>query len=391
MNRIEGAFGAVPRRAGRDIGLSRGHFAVLLELCDRRDHTTGAVRVSQSTLGSAVALGCQRVNAVIGDLVRWRYVRKLGPLQYAIVYPVGSTNNCRPGDDSSNTGSDRLPGDTQCRNRDDTNCRTRGDTVQRNQISISETLPLPCGTSGTEGEGEPGKQVGRGSGESGTGRGQPAIRFTSRWDPAARNAVNDLVGSEQAFIADFITAVSGTLNPPVDVDGASYVRQLAERLGGFAPTVVAALATDPVIKGRVRDMPAAAALEAAAKVLARTQAAAAATLPILPPGVEDDLPPPIAEALRLRRAFVEVWSLVNGREIDRAWLSDLHVDGLDAGGNVLRLSVELRYNASYIEGSLHGQMLTAARQLWPEVKRVCCSARSISRPGLARPLAEVRT
>lgn len=239
---------------------------------------------------------------------------------------------------------------------------------------------------------------GGGSDLRGEGDDPPDIRFTARWDRAARDAVLRLYRGDRRHVAVFVARLSGTLHPPSGADGASWVRLVDEKIGGHPPEVLRLLA-DRVISEQVRDVAAVSRLVGWASAIARdveleaaraleAERAAAgerAALARLAPGVEPDAAPPRVDALALRRVFVA--RTPSGAAIDEAWLTDLLV--LDRTGYVLRLSVERDYAARYVGSSqMHGQLIDAARHLWPSVRLIDCRSRERGDGRIPHPSSE---
>lgn len=105
--------------------------------------------------------------------------------------------------------------------------------------------------------------------ETAAREGGRGIKFSRGWNAEAREAAAQLAASPLAkhVVGSFLAEVSGTLNPPVQADPASYVRQLGAKLGKFPAETLAKVAAR-VLAERARDLPAVAELERLARGMA---------------------------------------------------------------------------------------------------------------------------
>ena len=363
----DGPFAAVPRNAGRDRRMTRGHFAVLVEMAGLRDHKTNITHASQQKIGTLVHLGRQRVNSIVADLIAWGYLRPSGPLKYMIAYDA----NCHPIDDSDDQSECRIRGDTsdgvhraKCdtgyRTGGDENCRPSNDTDQR----IDSDFPSQSG----------------GSGQTLDAAGTVTpTRWATGWSADARASVGDLAAdTASAHVAAFVASVCGSLNPPPHADPAAYVADLAMRLTRFPAAILVDLVHDDAVASRTRDLPGVATLVAAAENVAKRHAANATAPPLARPDRA------AREAAQLRNSFRELFAGSDGAAIDRAWFRELVVEGI--AGRTLHVSVREPWQALQINDKLSSKLTRAASRIWPDVRMVECNPREGRRA--IRPASE---
>lgn len=192
--------------------------------------------------------------------------------------------------------------------------------------------------------------------------------WKSDWDMAARNAVQDLLGTGLAHVAThLLVPVVGTLGPPKGVHGASYVRDLAEMVGRFPPEVLGVVAQALKLE-RKYDLPAACdvhALARAAAPMAGSKSAAAPRAGRTAPDTDawlaalargDGADPTIALSRQLVQRL--------GPEVTVAWFAGLEVQ---REGPRLRLLLPSQFLARYVAAKFLADILLAARACWPEV------------------------
>lgn len=402
----------IPARAVADERLALSHLRLLCRLGMHIDND-GWCRVRQHVLGETIALSRETVNRRLKDLVAWGYVAKddADSTGRSIFYrvlldpphrrapedadgpdelvgeegdaPAGATYAPDAGAAGPVTARSQvapelhttcdLPRHTWCDVQEITpGVIYRTSHITSSSTSSSTTLPPTPRPGGDEG----GREDGSSRIDGATPR---PLRFTRRWDAAARRTVVDLTADPaHAGVAGLVAAVCGTLNPPAEADGAAWVEQAAARLGRQPPAVLAEV-TDRIIRERRRDLPAVGEIEAWAAEAAVRQAdeaaraverdrdrrAMEAALARLAPGIESDAIPERRDALALRRVVVE--TVPNGPHLDAAWLQDLLVVGRST--EVLRLTVGQRFAAGYLASSqMHGLLVAAARRLWPAIR-----------------------
>jgi len=399
MSWIDGA-------AADDMRLSGLHFRLLAHI-GRQNARRGWLRLSQTELAEVWDVARGSINRAVSELVEWGYILKRSQRETGEAFCTYRTR--LDGDDAPpppavGRGVSRTDYTPHVSHTGDTGVTSThtGVSPLESQNRLSPTIadpppPTPAQPSRAAGEGD----CGNPGGEQGTAGGEPAAapqpRFTARWDRPAREALAHLAGSAtRAHVADMIAAVCGTLHPPSEVDGASWVRQAAAKLGGHPAPVLGELA-DRIIAKQKRDVPPVGVLaEWAAEIAARhaVRAADAAqsrqrerieaeTLARLAPGVEPDAAPQRRDAIDLRRAFVA--TIVGGAALDHAWLGSLLV--LDRTGPRLVLSAESPMIATYVASSnLAHQVQAAARTLWPQVRTVECRVHA----AVASPAASAR-
>lgn len=238
-------YSVTPPRAALDGRLTLIHFR-LMSMLGRVNTRQGWCDMSQTLF--AEALGYNRLSVVraVKELVEWRYIDKRGQEEtgsarchYRLLVdepePLDVETCHVPGDTSPPEGTCHVPGDTGVTSHVTDVLRIKTHFLdQRSEI----TPPLPPKAKAEEGGGE------------------VDLKFSKGWDFEARETVEDLRGSVTAghVVGDFIVLVCGTLNPPITVDGASFVRQLGKQLGGFEPETLHAVA-ERMLAERKRDLP----------------------------------------------------------------------------------------------------------------------------------------
>lgn len=202
------------------------------------------------------------------------------------------------------------------------------------------------------------------------------------WDEAARNAVYDLMQTDRRHVATaLLLPLVGTLNPPAGVHGASFVRDLAEQVGGWPEPVLQRLG-EAVRVERVRDLPAASKLRQMTRAVATlmtSQAQQAADA--APPRPSTDAwlaalnagnPNDPCNAF-CRRLVGRV-----GADTACAWFDQVAIErhALANGGGRLVVTLPNKFLARYVESRMFEDVRLAARAEWPDVAEVKIVARS---------------
>jgi hypothetical protein len=184
------------------------------------------------------------------------------------------------------------------------------------------------------------------------GREESTSGWAKGWTAEARAAVDHIrQGVAGARVAEvFLDRVVGLLNPPLHVDVAAYIRQLAHALVGSSDAALAA-AADQMIATQVRDLPAVGVIKAIVKAAE--------------PRLTGSLGPMAADANTADPALAATWRRVVERleaEIGAAavvnWFATARVAG--CGGGVLRLVVRTRFVKNYIDQHFGRQLRAAA-------------------------------
>lgn len=200
-----------------------------------------------------------------------------------------------------------------------------------------------------------------------------------KWDDAARNAIQDLLGDPfRAHVAtNLLIPLVGTLAPPAGVHGASYVRDLAGVVRQWPAEVLADVA-EAIRADRVRDLPSPAQARKLCKAVAHAMAAgtarpgASAVAPDIDGWVEGLLHgDPACPRVALLRALVGRL----GAASSHAWFAEAVVTR-DAD----RVMVALPRMASWVATRMETDVLIAAKAVWPGVTRVRICDRPTPQP-----------
>lgn len=379
----------VDGRMADDMRLKLPHFRVMAHV-GRQNGRRGWLRVSQSEL--AERWGCHRntVNRAFGELVAWSYLAQRtqheagesfcqykvrldgedGPLPERAAQPEGCTPESAPPSEGS-AQQDVHP----CTAAEYTRAQResappiyRARAHRLSPTDADNHPPLPSRTLVLVGEGEGGRAHG------GKRHGLTSRGWASRWDTAARNAVEDLLATPAAAVATrLLVPLVGTLSPPKGVHGASWVREVAELLGDVAPEVLDELARGLRLT-RKCDLPFAADLPPLARKAAAAVASGAAgrarggsqrgdTGPSLGAwldalGRDDavDLTVLVSRALLGRLGPETTWAWFRSAKVLHDWETGRLVVQLP--GAFVARTVAQRYAAD---------LVLAARTLWPEI------------------------
>ena len=156
------------------------------------------------------------------------------------------------------------------------------------------------------------------------------------------------------------------LNPPAEIDGPSFVRQLGLKLGGFSATVLAETA-QAVLDVRYRDLPSSSEIERIAEIAERK--CAAATSVSRPEVLSERIGPPPDLAIAAHgESFRERLRQRLGREICVSWFSDLECERLAEG--VLTCTVAVEFKARWINTHFAEALTACATAEFEGVKRV---------------------
>lgn len=188
--------------------------------------------------------------------------------------------------------------------------------------------------------------------------------WASGWSDTAIDAARTVAASPRVGIVAtvFIAEVRGVLMPPAGVDGAAYVRQLANRLGDFDAATLAATAAVMIDNRGVR-LPGAGDVAAVARTIVAERAAVAhrvanvAAVPVhaASPDVVARWP---AIRERLGRAI--------GSDRLRAWFDG--VAPVDVDGGHLVLAAPSRHVARWIDQNFADAVVAAASHDLPAVR-----------------------
>ncbi len=391
----------VDGRMADDLRLKLPHFRVMAHV-GRQNGRRGWLRISQTELARRWGMGRTTVSRACNDLVAWGYLMQQsqheagesfcqykvrldgedstpGPTQVGEANPLeikgsaGRIANDEIDPDQGGvcatehtpqTGGSVLPTAHMCAPTDYTGVLPTAHppyieharTDYRRQTP-NNTLPPTAVTLREAGEGEDHSRPGLNS-----------WGWKDGWDQAARNAVQDLLGTDLGHVAThLLIPVVPTLNPPRGVHGASYVRDLASMVGRFPPEVLSVVAQSLKLT-RESDLPATRSVHALARAAApmagRPDAAAPragrtapdtdAWLAALARG--DGADPTIALSRQLVQRL--------GAEVTVAWFAGLEVQ---RDGPRLRLVLPSPFLAKYVASKFTADILLAASACWPEV------------------------
>ena len=204
------------------------------------------------------------------------------------------------------------------------------------------------------------------------------------WDEAARNAVYDLMQTDRRHVAQaLLLPLVGTLNPPAGVHGASFVRDLAEQVGGWPEAVLQRLG-EAVRVERVRDLPAASKLRQTARAVATLMASQAQqTADASGTHASGMTARPTTEAWLAAltagnpqdpcNAFCRRLVCRIGADTACAWFDQV---AIERAGARFVVTLSSRFLARYVEQHMSEDVRLAARAEWPDVTEVKIVARS---------------
>ncbi len=382
-------------RLADDLRLRETHFRIMAHV-GRQNGARGWLRVSQSELAARWAVHRNTVNRAFGQLVEWEYLKQRTQEQAGesfCLYKVALDDEA----ELPPAARTRAPGgEGECNPTSAPHaggeCRARSAPVQRQQCTrahgrsaphtqdtrahrqtpdSAEVIPPSRPPHGARAEGGRGgaKLVHEDEGNLRTTSGLDTRGWASRWDQAARAAVFDLIGGEHQHVATvLLVPLVGTLQPPVGVHGASYVRDVADRLGMWPAPVLARVA-EAVKARQVRDMPAAATLRQWAAVAAHQLDGECKAEPA-PSRVDthgwlaeltraDGSRPEIALARQLVARL--------GADVTAAWFNGLAVAH---SGRLVLVTLPTKFCARYAAQHYADDVKLAARAVWPEVESV---------------------
>jgi len=202
--------------------------------------------------------------------------------------------------------------------------------------------------------------------------------WAKRWSDQAREAVEDLRRSatRDHVATSFLDAVRGLLNPPSDVDGASYVRQLGHKLGEYPASVLSAAAT-AVLDTRDRDLPSVREIERLAEA-AQRRLEAAGMYPRPETGPPDpELPiPDLAVAGRAENLRERIRTRL-GRPVFDSWFKVLECEKFEGGK--LTLSVPSKLHKTWIDRDYFEQLRECAAAEFEGLSQLVILVRSVRR------------
>lgn len=394
-------------RMADDLRLKASHFRVMAHV-GRQNHRRGWLRVSQSELAERWQCHRNSINRAFNDLVAWGYLMQrtqheagesfclykvvldgecddgAPPAKSPVKPPIKTSakpqGECTP-ECAPPAGGGAHHNVHMCTLEEYTRAHwgSTPPTIYPRAHRLSPTdeeKTLPPPPRGETGSGEGGEERNSGLQTRGWAKG---------WDEAARNAVYDLLQTDRRHVAmALLLPLVGTLNPPAGVHGASFVRDLAEQVGGWPEAVLQRLG-ETVRAERVRDLPAASKLRQTARAVATLmaardqQAAADAADQAARPSTQAWLaaltagnPQDPCNAL-CRRLVGRL-----GVDVARSWFAEATVERRQAasGGSRVVVTLPNKFQARYVEGCMSEDVRRAARAEWRDVIDVEIVARS---------------
>lgn len=384
-------------RMADDLRLKGLHFRIMAHV-GRQNHRRGWLRVSQTELAERWQCYRTSLSRAFTDLVKWGYLLQQTQEEAGesfCLYKVALDGEADEGPAPAKPAKTPLrgvqptgytpPAEGVCATE---HTRVLGESTpvcapehtphsipRAHRLSPTDadsTPPPPPVTVARAGEGEDRK---RNSGLQTRG-------WAKGWDEAARNAVYDLMQTDRRHVATaLLLPLVGTLNPPAGVHGASFVRDLAEQVGGWPEPVLQRLG-EAVRVERVRDLPAASKLRQMTRAVATlmtSQAQQAADA--APPRPSTDAwlaalnagnPNDPCNAF-CRRLVGRV-----GADTACAWFDQVAIErhALANGGGRLVVTLPNKFLARYVESRMFEDVRLAARAEWPDVAEVKIVARS---------------
>lgn len=393
-------------RMADDLRLKGLHFRVMAHV-GRQNHRRGWLRVSQSELSERWQCYRTSLSRAFTDLVKWGYLLQRTQEEAGesfCLYKVAlDTDVADAPSPASGTDSGKKKRQASASSAHGGVCSTENTPTSEGVCATEHTRVLGESTPVCATEHTP-HSISRAHrlsptdaditpppaplavARSGEGKDRKLISglqtrgWAKGWDEAARNAVCDLMQTDRRHVAqELLLPLVGTLNPPAGVHGASFVRDLAEQVGGWPEAVLRCLG-EAVRVERVRDLPAASKLRQMARAVATlmaTQAQRAADtsgalaarptteawLAALTAGNPQD--PCNAFCRRLVGRI--------GADTAYAWFDQV---AIERAGSRCVVTLPNRFLARYVEQHMAEDVRQAARAEWPDVTEVKIVARS---------------
>lgn len=375
----------VPPRAAIDTRLTLAHFRILV-LIGKVNTQHGWCQLSQSATADLFDMHRKTVNTAVTDLVSWGYVQKRNQAEtktsfchYRVLIDAVDADETEAGTGEGGVPpTSYTPGDRGVPSTDGT-----GVTSGSYTGAVREVTP-PLSKIDHRSEITPPTPQGASAG----GEGNSNSGWARKWDDEARAAVAHVrSGVGSAHVATrFIDGVRGILNPPADVDGAAYVRQLAAKLrdhdgADLARTADILLGLVPSLAGhedaaRKRDLPSAVDVGRLADAVRaerlRSEAAAAPGAAVPVAGADPEIVARTAAVMAIIKARIGT------HEFD-FWFKGCALVRRD--GALLVLSAPNNFFASRINANYRDHLIAAARTIWPDV--VCVDAVEAAKLGRA--------
>lgn len=364
----------VPPRAAIDTRLTLAHFRILV-LIGKVNTQHGWCQLSQSATAGLFDMHRKTVNTAVTDLVSWGYVQKRNQAEtktsfchYRVLIDAIDADETEAGTGEGGVPpTGYTPGGRGVPSTDGT-----GVTSGSYTGAVREVTP-PLSKIDHRSEITPPTPQGASAGEEGNSN----SGWARKWDDEARAAVAHVrSGVGSAHVATrFVDGVRGILNPPADVDGAAYVRQLAAKLrdhdgADLARTADILLGLVPSLAGhedaaRKRDLPSAVDVgrlaEAVRAERLRSEAAAAPGAAVPVAGADPEVVARTAAVMAGLKAMI-------GTAAFHAWFRDCHCVGLD--GEKLLLAAPNKFFAQHIERTFRDHLIRAASAVLPGVRMV---------------------
>lgn len=363
----------VPPRAAIDTRLTLAHFRVLV-LIGKVNTQHGWCQLSQSATADLFGMHRKTVNAAVTDLVAWGYVEKQTQARtktsfchYRVLIDEPETD-----DDDADTSPQGVPSTSYTPQAGGVP-PTDGTGVTSGSYTgaVPQVTPPYISLDHRSEITPPNPQGGAG------GVGNSSSGWARKWDGEAIAAVAHVrSGVGSAHVAsEFIDRVRGILNPPADVDGAAYVRQLAAKLRDHAGADLARTADIltglvPSIAGhedaaRKRDLPNAVDVGRLADAVRaeRQRLEAAATPGAVAPvaGADPEIVARTAEVMARLTAMI-------GKAAFDSWFRGCQCVAVD--GPKLIMTAPSKFFAQHIERAFRDQLARAASLVLPDVRMV---------------------